>query len=252
MVDYDRDGIPDLCLVKTGNTTSGTVEVHIASGASKYQTRVLETATTFAPEADGVWLMADFDGDGLPDLCLIKTSNTTSGTVEVHIASGASNYQTRVLETATTFAPEADGIWLMADYDRDGIPDLCLIKTSNTTSATVEVHIASGASKYQARVLETATTFAPEADVVWLMVDYDRDGIPDLCLVKTGNTTSGTVEVHIASGASKYQTRVLETATTFAPEADGVWLMADFDGDGVPDLCLIKTSNTTSGAVEVH
>src|ERR1039458_419658 len=250
--DYDRDGLPDLCLIKTSNTTSGTVEVHIASGASNYQTRVLETATTFAPEADGIWLIADYDRDGIPDLCLIKTSNTTSATVEVHIASGASKYQARVLETATTFAPEADGVWLMVDYDRDGIPDLCLVKTGNTTSGTVEVHIASGASKYQTRVLETATTFAPEADGVWLMADFDGDGVPDLCLIKTSNTPSGAVEVHIASGASNYQTRILETATTFAPEADGVWLMADYNRDGIPDLCLVKTSNTTSGTVEVH
>ena len=32
-----------------------------------------------------------------------------AGQVEVHIASGASNYQTRILETGTTFAPETDG-----------------------------------------------------------------------------------------------------------------------------------------------
>jgi hypothetical protein len=54
-------------------------------------------------------------------------------------------YQIRILETGTTFAPEADGVWLMADYDRDGIPDLVLIKTANTGTGTVEVHIASGA-----------------------------------------------------------------------------------------------------------
>lgn len=54
-------------------------------------------------------------------------------------------FSTRILETGTTFAPETDGVWLMADYDRDGIPDLVFIKTSNTGTGTVEVHIASGA-----------------------------------------------------------------------------------------------------------
>ncbi len=52
-------------------------------------------------------------------------------------------FSTRILETGTTFAPETDGVWLMADYDRDGIPDLVFIKTSNTGTGTVEVHIAS-------------------------------------------------------------------------------------------------------------
>jgi hypothetical protein len=62
--------------------------------------------------------------------------------VEVHVASGASNYQTRILETQTTSGPETDGVWLMADYNRDGIPDLVFIKTRNV--AKVEVHAAKG------------------------------------------------------------------------------------------------------------
>jgi kumamolisin len=33
-------------------------------------------------------------------------------------------YMKRVLEVPTTFANETDGTWLMADWDRDGIPDL--------------------------------------------------------------------------------------------------------------------------------
>ena len=164
-----------------------------------FSTRILDTGTTFPPETDGVWLMADYDRDGIPDLVFIKTSNTGTGTVEVHIASGASTYQTRILDVGTAYAPETDGVWLMADYDRDGIPDLVFIKTGNTGTGTVEVRIASGVSKYQTRILDVGTTFAPETDGVWLMADYDRDGIPDLVFIKTRNTGTGTVEVHIAS-----------------------------------------------------
>jgi hypothetical protein len=62
--------------------------------------------------------------------------------IEVSTLSGEPRnpYSTRIVETGTTFALEQDGVWLMADYDRDGIPDLVFIKTANT----VEVHIASG------------------------------------------------------------------------------------------------------------
>jgi hypothetical protein len=217
-----------------------------------YESRILEVGTTFAPETDGTWLMADYDRDGIPDLVFIKTANTGTGKVEVHIASGASKYQTRILEVGTTFAPETDGTWLMADYDRDGIPDLVFIKTSNTGTGKVEVHVASGASHYQTRILEVGTTFAPETDGTWLMADYDRDGIPDLVFIKTSNTGTGMVEIHIASGASNYQTRILEVATTFAPENDGTWCMSDYNRDGIPDIVFVKTSNTGTGTVEVH
>ena len=173
-----------------------------AGGVGPFQRRVLEVPTTFANEQDGTWLMADWDRDGIPDLIFIKTANTPSGRVEVHVASGKSNYQTRVLETATTFANEQDGTWLMADWDRDGIPDLIFIKTANTPSGRVEVHVASGKSNYQTRVLEVATAFSNEQDGTWLMADWDRDGIPDLIIVKTANTPNGHVEVHVASGKS--------------------------------------------------
>src|ERR1700679_1204194 len=45
------------------------------------------------------------------DLVFIKTSNTPSGHVEVHIASASSNYQRKIVETATGFGNENDGVW---------------------------------------------------------------------------------------------------------------------------------------------
>jgi len=221
-----------LVFLKTANTPNGHVEVHLASGASGYQIRTLETATTFGNESDGVWqLLPTFD------LAFIKTSNTPNGHVEVHIASRSSNYQTRILETATTFGNESDGVWQL-------LPnlDLAFIKTSNTPNDHVEVHIASRSSSYQTRILETATTFGNESDGVWQLLPN-----LDLAFIKTSNTPNGHVEVHIASRSSNYQTRILETATTFADESDGVWQLLSGT-----DLVFIKTSNTPTGHVEVH
>ena len=226
------DHSSNLVFIKTNNTPNRHVEVHIASRASNYQTRILETATTFVNESDGVWLL-----DQSSNLVFIKTNNTPNGHVEVHIASRASNYQTRILETATTFVNESDGVWLL-----DNNSDLVFIKTNNTPNGHVEVHIASRASNYQTRILETATTFVNENDGVWLL-----DQSSNLVFIKTNNTPTGHVEVHIASRASNYQTRILETATTFVNESDGVWLL-----DNNSDLVFIKTNNTPNGHVEVH
>ena len=197
-----------LAFIKTSNTPSGHVEVHLASGTSGYVTRILETATTFANESDGTWQLLPSQ-----DLVFIKTGNTPNGHVEVHIASRASNYQTRTLETATTFVNESDGTWQL-------LPnlDLVFIKTSNTPNGHVEVHIASRASNYQTRTLETATTFVNETDGMWQLLPN-----LDLAFIKTNNTPSGDVEVHVASRASNYQVRTVETPTTFGNETDGVW-----------------------------
>jgi hypothetical protein len=119
---------------------------------------------------------------------------------------------------------------------------LAFVKTANTPNGHVEVHLASGTSGYMTRILETATTFGDESDGAWqLLPTYD------LVFIKTSNTPNGHVEVHIASRASNYQTRTLETATTFVNESDGVWqLLASLD------LVFVKTSNTPNGHVEVH
>ncbi|MCJ1396806.1 hypothetical protein MMC18_009698 [Xylographa bjoerkii] len=259
MADYTGHGKPDLIFIKTANTGSKQVEVHIASASSNYAERVLETGTTFAQESNGTWLVADYTGDGKPDLIYIKTKDTGTGTVEVHVASEASGYQQRVLETGTTFGLEYDGVWTMADTTGDGKLDLIFIKIANTPSGRVEVHIASGASNYQSRILETATTFVNETDGTWLLVPWAQKRQPggptlpqDLVFIKTANTGTNTVEVHVASAASKFQTRVFEQGTTFAPETDGTWLMINYTGRANPDLAFIKTANTGTGKVEVH
>ena len=87
--------------------------------------------------------MADFYGAGKLDLIYIKNRNTPSGKVEVHVASQDSNYQTRVFEKATAFENEHHGVWMVGDFSNTGRPDLIYIKTSNTGTNTVEVHVAS-------------------------------------------------------------------------------------------------------------
>jgi hypothetical protein len=245
--------LPDLIFIKTSGTPNGHVEVHVAPGATQYQSRGLEIATTFLNESDGVWGLVSSGSGTLPDLYFIKTRNTPSGRVEVHIASAASNYQARTVETATTFANEDNGVWSLVSSAAGGAPDLVYVKTRNTPNNRVEVHIASGASRYQSRTLEIATTFAAESNGTWGVVANPAGGFPDLYFIKTLNTPSGRVEVHTASGSSRYQARTLEVVTDFLNENNGAWsLIPGPPGNPVPALAYIKTRSTPNGLVEVH
>ncbi len=73
---------------------------------------------------------------------IVVSSANPGGEVDIYYNYG--EFQKRVPEVPTTFANETDGTWLLADWDRDGIPDLVFIKTNNTPNGHVEVHIASG------------------------------------------------------------------------------------------------------------
>jgi hypothetical protein len=50
-------------------------------------------------------------GQRLADRGAVAGSPHPNGHVEVHIASRASGYQTRTVETATSFVNESDGVW---------------------------------------------------------------------------------------------------------------------------------------------
>lgn len=213
-------------------------------------TRTLEVPTTFVAEDNGTWRLFKSSTSVLPDLVYIKTQNTPSGYVEVHIASGASTYKTRTVEVVTSFANEQDGQWNVYDYDGDGKPDLVFIKTCNTGTGTDELFVASGASNYQTRLISTETTFTVENNGFWYLAPYSANG--DLIYIKDVNTGTGTTEVHVASRASGYQTRLLDVGSTFTQEQNGVWQLIDYNGDGKLDLTYIKYQNTGTGTVEVH
>lgn len=156
----------------------------------------------FSNENNGIWKLYDYNGDGILDLVYIKTRNTGTNTVEVHVASGAgaSPYNQLLLQTGTTFGLENNGFWSLAPYSSPTAADLVYIKDASTGTGTVEVHVASASSGYQARIFEGGSTFGEEANGVWSMINYNRDAVLDLAYIKVQSTGTGTVEVHVAAG----------------------------------------------------
>ncbi|EED16608.1 FG-GAP repeat protein, putative [Talaromyces stipitatus ATCC 10500] len=241
----------DMAYIQTNNPSVNNVQIEIASSGSYYDSLAYNKYTVFSPGINGVWQLADYDNDGSPDLIYIQNRNTASGKVELKIASGASNYQTLILQTQTVYDAQINGRWQMIDYDGDGKLDLVYIQNSNTPSNKVEVKVASGASSYKTLTKEVTTVFSIGNDGTWQIVNYDNDGNNDLAYIQNINTSSGYVEVTILSGASNYQTTVQSIPTTFSVEDNGTWQMIDWDGDGYLDLVYIK-EQYTAGTVEIH
>lgn len=216
-----------------------------------YQNKILATGTVFDPEDNGVWTMADVIGDGSPGLVYIKTRNTDSRSIEVHASSLKSYFQERTLSTGTVFLVEDNGTWLMQDYTGDGKADLVYIKTRNTGTGKVEVHVADAAAGYQRFALQTGTAFDMEDDGIWTM-----SGKGDLVYIKTKNTGIGRVEYHVASKASNYQDLTVHEITDFDAKDNnnGTYCLAPHVTDqDLADLYFIKTSNVgDTGTVEVH
>ncbi|KAJ5935267.1 hypothetical protein N7466_004814 [Penicillium verhagenii] len=243
---------PALAYIQTIGTSSGNVEVQVTPSYDGYDVVVSDETSAFTLQNDGVWTLADYDHDGLPDLIYIQNRNTPSGKVEISVASGASGFKTYLVESAeTVFDVQVDGRWQMIDVDGDGKLDLVYIQNSNTASNYVEVNIASGASAYTTLTSQTVSSFSIANDGTWLLADWNMSGSYDLFYIQNIATTTGYVEVTVASAASGYQTIIQSVSTTFSLEDNGTWMMYDWNGDDILDLIYIKQDNT-AGTVEVH
>lgn len=202
MGDYNRDGHPDLFAIQKSGATTNSTRVHILSGSSGYQ-RWLDQPGTPLHETDFNWTfnVADYNGDGFPDLFAIQKSGDATNKTRVHILSGSSGYQ-RWIEQPRTLLHETNHNWdfVIGDFNVDGYPDLVAIAKSNTGTNSTEVHILSGRSKYLNWLYEVGTAL-DETDNTWAfaMDDYNLDGYPDLFAIKKSNTGSNSTEVHIMS-----------------------------------------------------
>lgn len=251
-----RDQFPTVVYIKTRNTPSGHVEVHTTSYATMYTDRTIQSVSGFGNEQDGFWLMAGSLSFQRRDLAFIKMID--NGEAEVHIASGSSDYK-EVKHYTSSLTSDYSATWLL-----DGLysnppfgEDLICIKTDNTASGRVELHIATAASGFQQAsspiVTFFPTTFAKQSNATWLLADWNKDGHKDLVCIRTTNTESKLVEVDIVSGKSDFQTHILRGAPTmYGVGSRGTWMMKDCNNDGILDLVYLSPFDTGTKHVEVH
>ncbi|CAN9432905.1 unnamed protein product [Alternaria alternata] len=190
----------------------------------------------------------DSNETGKPDLCAVKRGGTNFQNLEVNLLYGAYNYQNFVLRIATPNFSLLRENWTMeedlsagpmdfflADWSGDGTLDLVMIKKFFTSTQSTEVRIFSGADKCQ-KILFEGGTKLEETDETWAF------GMGD-----------GTTEVYILEGDDNFKTVKLHTQTALH-ETDSKWdfVVADWNGDGKPDLVAVKKSETATKCTEVH
>jgi hypothetical protein len=186
-------------------------------------------------------IMADFNGDGKPDLA---TANSSSNTLTIWSNNSRPDTMTFSSRVDLPTGPDPDMI-AAGDLDGDGKPDLVVVNFNSGNTSTVSVYgntSSGGAISFGSKVdyaSGSGTTSVALADI-------NMDGRPDL-IVTSGN--SGTFSIFI-------NTTVTPGAITFGPRIDyndfnhGQQVVAaDLDGDGRPDLVIADFS---AGKIEVY
>ena len=161
------------------------------------------------------------------------------------------------LNRATALHPTGgDDTWdfVLADHNRDGVPDLYAIAKSGY-SGTTEVHILDGAAGFTRFLLNVGSALHP-TDVAgawdYTAGDVNRDGYPDLIAInKTGPNAT---ELHALSGAANYRAFVRNVGTALFPVGtSNAWdfKAGDANGDGAIDLYVLLRTGS-SGTTELH
>jgi hypothetical protein len=215
-------------------------------------TDVTEAAGLFDPTGKGLGVIAfDYDGDGFQDLFI--ANDTQPNTLWHNEGNGTFTEQAMMAGVAFDEAGRARGAMGVdaADYDGSGLPSLAI---GNFSNEMIALYHNEGAGFF--------IDSAPTSDVgqgslltlafgtLWL--DYDLDGFVDL-FVTNGHVESEIAEVqsqvtyaqpmHLFRnvGGGRFEDVAPGCAALRAPVVGRGSAVADYDGDGDPDL-LVMTS----------
>jgi hypothetical protein len=176
----------------------------------------------------------DFDRDGLPDLAAVRTD-----TNQVEIFLGRRNRtagQTAFVQTSLVGTGTNPSSVAVGDFNGDHLLDLAV---ANQDDDTVSILAGDGAGGFT--TLGSAISVGGEPVAV-VAADLDLDGILDLI---TANRAAGTVSVLIGQGSGSEGDGSFASAQSYATGDLAAALrqpiaiaVADFNGDGVPDLAI--------------
>jgi hypothetical protein len=163
-------------------------------------------------------VVADFNGDGKPDVAIPNTSNTVS----ILLGNGDGTFKTPATYATGNFPYTVAA----ADVNHDGRVDLAV---TNTGDNTVSVLIGNGDGTFQPHVDYAVGALGDTQDSM-VFADFNRDGNLDLAV---GNYFGGTVSVLLGNGDGTFQPQLVTQTFAAVSLAAG-----DFNGDGILDLAV--------------
>jgi Cadherin-like beta sandwich domain/FG-GAP-like repeat/IPT/TIG domain/Secretion system C-terminal sorting domain len=240
IVDLDGDGKPDLVVANFGaNTisvfrnTSATGSIAAGSFASKVD---FATGTSPVNIATG-----DLNGDGRPDLAVVNAGSNSFSVFINNSSVGAIGFDTKV-DIATISPYTSPRAIAIADFDGDGLNDVVTSSLYTNTLLTYRnvtpLNGAFNAIPVQGIPVRT-TPFSIVAE------DLNGDGKPDIAVAHYGSDKISVIQNQSVVGTFMFASRIdITSGTTGAPQICSM-AVADFDGDGKPDLAALNQADNT-------
>jgi hypothetical protein len=180
-------------------------------------------------------VVADFNGDGFPDVATANASFSSGNAMAVFLGKGDGSFQTPVLYPAGYFA---SGI-VAGDFNNDGILDLAIMSQGGDAgdAGDVRLYLGNGDGTFR----KALTDVIGGLPVAIALGDFNRDGILDFA---TTDYFANTASVSIGLGNGTFK------APVSYPVGSGPYFIAtaDFNGDHRLDLVVVN-DNTNSLSV---
>jgi hypothetical protein len=223
--DLNGDGIPDL-VVAGGEGTDPLIFVFLGTSGEKMQGATNIKAGVSEPQALTV---ADFNGDGIPDLAV---TGTKSNVVSILLGNSTGGFT-----PSGTFATGPTPIGVVAgDFNGDGRLDLAVV---NSGLDDVSILLGNGNGTFG-----TATNFgAGQTPMNVVTGDFNGDGKLDLAVT---NLAGNNVSILLGNGNGTFG-EPTDFATGSEPEFIAV---GDLNGDGKLDL-VVSNSGQSANSVSV-
>jgi hypothetical protein len=179
----------------------------------------------YSPTSAGTLAVGDFDGDGTPDLAL--TGYNGYG-VDIWLGNGDGTFRHSGYYSTGPYT----GAVAVGDFNGDGIPGLAVLH-GDYMSGAVTILLGNGDGTFRYGPMTLPTTASPDALAVG---DFAGDGHDDLAVVNavTPPYSTGTVTIWMGVGPGLFNAGGTYDCGTYANEI----AIADFNGDGVPDLAV--------------
>jgi len=208
--DFNGDGIPDLLV-----PVNGTVVAYLGNGDGTFTLK----STTLTPSG-GYLALGDFKQNG-------KLSFVTSGNL-LALGNGDGTFQTPTLIVASPPSTGFSGI-AAGDINDGGWPDLVL-----TNNAVPYNNAFVLLNNQQGGFTPVPTTFGALTDQP-VLVDLNGDGNLDLVLQ---DTSGGGAAIYIGDGKGDFTSGAALKGAVGVP---GVNIVADINGDGIPDIEILQS-----------
>jgi len=226
--DLNHDGFLDivvttLCGLDSSCQKGGSLAVLLNNGNGTFAAAV-QYRVGMSPEQVTI---ADFNGDGSPDLVVPNYSWGQPGAVKVLLNHGDGTFG-----APASYLVGVDPISVaVADFNHDGKLDLAVTNNAEQNASTFSVLLGNGDGTFQPHQDYSSGGYAAGSIAT---ADLNRDGKPDLVIANnSGVVNYDNVAVLLGNGDGTFETPATYPVPGNYP---GSLVIADLDGDGNQDV----------------